>query len=174
LDAFPVRTGPGHALDIYRIRFNGYKEIALGKSFKNIISLESNYYTDDEFETTGLLRLEYALLNMKKFKISPLLETSYGFGTLNRRDGFPYWIANNRLVGGGGILFTIGSPLTNFQFTTDISLFAERDQPNFERYMGQLTYKIKKFTQIRAAYEIYTIDDFFSNVFQLGLGYRFK
>lgn len=174
LDAFPVRTGPGHVLDIYRIRFNGYKEIALGKSFKNIISLESNYYTDDEFETTGLLRLEYALLNLKKFKISPLLETSYGFGTLNRRDGFPYWIANNRLVGGGGILFTIGSPLTNFQFTTDISLFAERDQPNFERYMGQLTYKIKKFTQIRAAYEIYTIDDFFSNVFQLGLGYRFK
>ena len=174
LDAFPVRTGPGHVLDIYRIRFNGYKEIALGKAFTNVLSLESNYYTDNEFETTGLLRFQYALVNNKKFKISPLLETSYGYGTSNRRDGFPYWIADDRLVGGGGVLFTIGSPLTNFQFTTDISLFAERGQPNFERYTGQLSYKIKKFTQLNAAFEVYTIEDFFSNVFQLGLGYRFK
>ena len=45
---------------------------------------------------------------MTDLKLSPLIEGAYTVGTIDRRNGFPYWMADKRLYGGGGIALTLG------------------------------------------------------------------
>lgn len=174
LDAFPVRSGPGHVLNLYRIMFNGYQELPIGKKLKQILALESNYYTDIEYDATLVARLEYNILKLEKFQLEPLLEASIGRGSVDRRLGYPYWMAENRLYGGGGAQLTMGNDTTKFKLISDIAIFAEYDQPNFERYTGTIAYRLTDFTTINGAFEFYTIENFYSNVFSFGLQYKFK
>ncbi len=174
LHYYPVRNGPGHVLGINRIQLENYNELKSGKKWRHIVSFESNYYTDDEADATLLARTEYAVSKTKGFSLSPLAEVSYTLGTVDRPLGFPYWIASDRLYGGGGIAMIIGEETNNFHFTADASFFEVKNDESFERYTGAVTYRIKDFTQINAGFEIYTIKNFYSNVFQLGMVYNFK
>ncbi|WP_291864627.1 DUF2194 domain-containing protein [Maribacter sp.] len=174
LDAFPVMSGPGHSLGIYRIQFTGYKEMAIGKQIKPILSLESNYYTDKENDHMLLGRLEYKLIGLDKLKFLPLIEGAAGIGSTDRKSGYPYWMAKERVYAGAGALVVLGSEKSKFNLTADFGMFMEKDEPNFERYTGNMSYKITDFTKINAGYEFYTIKNFFSNVIQFGLSYNFK
>jgi len=174
LDVFPVQTGPGYTLGIYRIQFNGYKEMPINKKLKPILALESNYYTDDQNDHTLVGRFEYQLIGLNKFKLSPMIEGAGGIGTIDRKSGFPYWMAKNRILGGAGAFLVLGSEKSKFNLQADFGLFMEKDEPNFERYIGNASYKIKDFTKINLNYEFYTIKNFFSNVIQFGLSYNFK
>lgn len=174
LDYFPVRSGPGHILEIYRTQLANYNEFQLTKQLKQIASFEGNYYTDNQGDITLLSRTEYVVAESSMFRVSPLLEVSYGLGTTDRRDGYPYWMADKRAYGGGGLALGIGSEKSAFQMIADASIFGEIGQPSFERYTGNLSYRIKDFTIINAGFEVYTIENFYSNVFQLGMVYNFK
>ncbi|WP_430907198.1 DUF2194 domain-containing protein [Maribacter sp. 2-571] len=174
LEHFPVRTGPGHILNIYRTQLASYNELLIAPKTKQILSLEANHYTDSEADLTVLGRSEYELFQNEVFRLSPLIELAYTAGTVDRRDGFPYWTARNRMYGGGGVAVGLGSEKTAFQMNADLSIFAESGEPNFERYTGTISYKIKDFARITGGYEFYTIDNFNSNVFQLGLSYNFR
>ncbi len=174
LDAYPVQSGPGYNLNIYRIQFSGYKEMPIGKKLKPITSLESNYYTDEEYDHTLSARLEYNLIGFDKFKVSPLIEGAFGVGSRDRRNGFPYWIAKERFFAGAGALFVLGSEKSKFNLSADVGIFAEKNARNFERYLGTVSYKITDYTKLKVNYEFYTIENFFSNVIQLGLSYNFK
>ncbi|MDO1499539.1 hypothetical protein Q2T40_05005 [Winogradskyella maritima] len=55
-----------------------------------------------------------------------------------------------------------------------ISPFCGTGRTYFQRYQGELSYRIKDFTKINLNYTYYTIDEFFSNAFQLGIQYNFK
>ncbi|EAR02550.1 DUF2194 domain-containing protein [Maribacter sp. HTCC2170] len=173
-DFFPVRNGPGHVLDIYRTQLASYNEFKITDDLRQIFSLESNYYSDEEIDGTLLGRIEYSIINNDGFDMSPLIEGAYTLGTVDRRDGFPYWMADKRLYGGGGLVMTLGKENGGFHFVADASIFAENNNTTFERYTGNLAFRIMDFTTIKAAYEFYTIDNFYSNVFQLGLTYNFK
>ena len=174
LEAFPVQTGPAYSLGIYRIQFNGYKEMPIGKKTKTVIALESNYYTDNENDHTLLGRLEYNLIGFTKFKMSPFIEGAKGIGSRDRKSGYPYWMAKERIFGGAGALLVLGSEKSKFNLSADIGLFIEKDEPNFERYIGTMSYKISDYTKLNIGCEFYTIENFFSNVIQFGLSYNFK
>jgi len=174
LEYFPVRSGPGHILDIYRTQLANYNEFQFTKKVKQILSLEGNYYTDDQADFILLSRTEYLLFESSLFRVSPLMEVAYGLGTIDRRDSYPYWMAEKRTYGGGGFALNIGSETSAFQMIADASIFGEVGQASFERYTGNLSYRVKDFTTINAGFEVYTIENFYSNVFQLGMIYNFK
>ncbi len=174
LEHFPVRSGPGHILGIYRTQLSSYNEYQVTNKTKQIVSFEGNHYSDNELDAIIIGRTEYQVYKNSWLTLSPLIELSYARGTTDRRDGFPYWIAADRIYGGGGVAFGIGSEKSTFNFMADASLFAESSQPNFQRYTGNVSYRLKDFARILAGFEVYTIENFNSNVFQLGLIYNFK
>lgn len=174
LEHFPVRSGPGHILKIYRTQLSNYNEFQLSKKVKNLVSIDGSYYSDQNADFIAVSRTEYLVVESSLFRLSPLIEGAYGLGTINRRDGYPYWMADKRVYGGGGIVFGIGSETSTFQMTADASIFSEVGQTSFERYTGNLSYRIKNFSTINAGFELYTIENFYSNVFQFGMVYNFK
>ncbi|APQ16699.1 DUF2194 domain-containing protein [Maribacter hydrothermalis] len=174
LNVDPVSTGPGYELEIYDVEFKAKQEFKYNENFKHIFKAKGNYYTDSQYYVEGGTRLEYKLINLDKFKLSPLAEGAYALGSEDRRDGFPYWLTENRLYGGGGLQVQIGNEQSDFNLKSDFSIFAEQDEPTFQRYEGVLSYRIKDFTTINLNYTYFTIDQFFSNAFQLGIQYNFK
>jgi len=174
LDHFPVRSGPGHILEIYRTQFTSYNAFQMTKRLKQVNSFETNYYSDENADFILLSRTEYLLFESYVLKVSPLMEAAYGLGTINRRDSYPYWMAAKRIYGGGGLALSLGSKNSKFQMVADASIFTEIDQANFERYTGSLSYHIKDFTTLNVGFEVYTIDNFYSNVFQFGMAYNFE
>jgi hypothetical protein len=174
LEYFPVRSGPGHILDIYRVQFANYNEFQLTKGLKQIAGLEGNFYTDLQGDFIFSTRTEYALFETNLFRVSPILEGAYGLGTINRRDAYPYWMAEKRVYGGGGFVLGIGTDKSAFQMVADATVFGEVNQFGFERYTGILSYRIKDFSTLNAGFEVYTIENFYSNVFQFGMVYNFR
>lgn len=174
IEHFPVRSGSGHILKIYRTQIASYNEVQLNTHLKQIAIIESNYYSDEHIDVTLVTRTEYDIVATSVFKVSPLIELGYGEGTINRRDSYPYWMARRRSYGGGGVAFALGSQNSKFQMIADASIFAEISQASFERYTGNLLYTIKKFATLHAGFEVYTIENFYSNVAQLGMVYNFK
>jgi len=146
----------------------------LTKNWKQSASFEADYYSDEHADFIIIARSEYRIFESELFNIAPLIEAAYGLGTINRRDSYPYWIASKRTYGGGGLSLGLGTEKSTFQMLADASIFREVGQPDFERYTGSLSYRIKDFTTINAGFEVYTIDNFYSNVFQLGMVYNFK
>jgi Ni,Fe-hydrogenase III component G len=174
VDYFPVRSGPGYALDLYRAQLNSYNEIKISERIRQVISLEANYYSDNEMGATLVGRWQYAIGKPRVFTLSPLVEASYALGTADRRSGFPYWMAEKRSIAGAGLALNIGHEKSKFSFVGDASMFVESNQPNYERYTGNLSARFFEFTTLRAGFEFYTLENFYSNVFNLGLIYNFK
>jgi hypothetical protein len=79
-----------------------------------------------------------------------------------------------RVYGGGGFVLGIGTDKSAFQMVADATVFGEINQFGFERYTGNLSYRIKDFSTLNAGFEVYTIENFYSNVFQFGMVYNFK
>lgn len=172
--AHPVQNSPGYALNIYNISLKANQEFDYTSNLKHIFSARGTYYTDSQYYTIGSTRIEYNLININTFKIGPVVEGAYALGSEERRNGFPYWLTEDRLFAGGGLLLQIGDENSDFNLKSDFSFFAEQDEPTFQRYQGELSYRIKDFTTINLNYNYYTLDQFFSNSFQLGIQYNFK
>lgn len=169
----PVQTGPGYVRNIYQTSFAMYAEPILKSFFKPVLTLEGNYFSDDNFDTTFNTRIEARVIKGKNLEIAPLIESSYSLATEDRREGFPYWIADKRLIAGGGLALRIGKQEQRFFLDTSASIFYEnQDQPTFERYLANLNMKIRKYFIVSAGAEFYTIESFFSNAFNLGLRYN--
>lgn len=171
----PVQTGPGYVRNIYQTNFAMYAEPVLNVFLKPIFTVEGNYYSDENFDATFNTRLEARLIKSKNLEIAPLIEGSYSLASEDLRDGFPYWIADDRLIAGGGVALRIGQQERKFFLDTSATLFYENQgQPTFERYLANLNMKIKKYFVVSAGAEFYTIESFFSNAFNVGLRYNFK
>ncbi|MEP2279344.1 hypothetical protein, partial [Maribacter sp.] len=168
IKAHPVTTGPGYDLNIYDIQVKAAQEFEYSSNLNHEFYIKADYYTDSQYYAIGGTRVEYNVLNLDKFKLGPLIEGAYGVGSEDRRNGFPYWLTKDRLFAGGGLQFLLGNEDSDFKLKSDFSLFAEQDQDSFQRYEGELSYRIKNFTTINLNYSYYTIDQFFSNAVQLG------
>ena len=174
LKVHPVTTGPGYELNIYDIQVKAAQEFEYSSNLDHQFYVKADYYTDSQYYAIGGTKVEYNLLNLDKFKFGPLIEGAYGVGSEERRDGFPYWLTEDRLYAGGGLQFTIGNEDSDFNWQNDFSLFAEQEEDSFQRYEGKLSYRIKNFTTVHLNYSYFTIDRFFSNAVQLGIQYNFK
>ena len=127
LEHYPVQNGPGHVMEIYRTCFTNYNEFVLSKRLKQIVSLEGNYYSDFEKDATVVGRTEFFVIQKPLFKFSPLAEGGYTLGSVNRRNGYPYWMADSRLYGGGGLALQWGADTGKARFNVDTSFFGEID-----------------------------------------------
>ena len=174
VNAHPVRNAPGYALNIYNYSLKADQEFDYTSNLKHIFSAKGTYYSDSQYYAVGSTRIEYNLININTFKLGPVIEGAYAMGSEERRNGFPYWLTKERLFGGGGLLLQLGDEDSDFNLKSDFSLFAEQEEPTFQRYQGELSYRIKDFTKINLNYTYFTIDQFFSNAFQLGIQYNFK
>lgn len=174
ISAYPVRNAPGYALNIYDLSLKASQLFKYSDNLNQLFSAKGTYYTDSQYYTVGSTRIEYNLININTFKLGPVIEGAYAIGSEERRNGFPYWLTKERLYGGGGLLLQVGDEDSDFNLWSDFSLFAEQDEPTFQRYQGEVSYRIKDFTKINLNYTYYTIEDFFSNAFQLGIQYNFK
>ena len=173
-DYAPVKTGPGYILEIYQARLSNYNEFQLSKKISQIVSLEGNYYSDNEYDAILLTRTSYDVFKKPNYTVSPLIEGSYGIGSVNRKSGFPYWVAKKRIYGGAGLNVKLGTETSLFNLEANASQFFEVDETNFQRYTASLSYRIFTYAQFKAEAEIFTIKSFNSNMFSFGLVYHLK
>lgn len=171
---FPVKSGAGYSANIYRLMLDNYNEFLLSKTFRQVFALQGNYYTDSQVEVILTSRSEFRVLNGINHKLFPYAEVSYGQGSVERRGGFPYWMAENRAYAGPGVLLQLGTEKSKFNGTLDAGIFAETNEPTFQRYIGNLSYRLFNFTKLQLGVEVYTIDNYFSNTYQLGFVHNFK
>ncbi|OQD44047.1 hypothetical protein BUL40_00380 [Croceivirga radicis] len=172
----PVPTGPGYVRGIYMATAESYNELMLFPKLTQVINLEGNYFTDAAFMATGTVRTTYNVLAVNaNWQLGPLAEASYGIASKDQRDGFPYWLADKRFIGGAGVHLIIGKQDDKFYLDSSATYFYEnQNQPNFERYLANLNANIGKYFTVSAGAEFYTIENFFSNAFNLGFTYHLK
>lgn len=168
----PVPTGPGYVRDIYQGSFKGVAALNTNFGVNTSIQLQGRYFSDDNNDATVTGKLEYDLVRDGHWQVAPFAEGSYSIASDDIRNGFPYWIADDRLVGGGGLALRIGSTTGPYFIDASASYFVEnQDQPSFERYYAAMNFRIRKYFQLNAGVDYYTIDNFFSNGFNFGLRY---
>ncbi len=168
----PVPTGPGYVRDIYQGSFKGVAALNTDFGLNPSIQLQGRYFSDDNNDATVSSKLEYDLVRDESWQVAPFVEGSYSVANEDIRNGFPYWIADDRLVGGGGLALRIGNPTGHYFIDASASHFVENQgQPAFERYYAAMNFRIRKYFQLNASVDYYTIENFFSNGFNVGLRY---
>ncbi len=170
LQYFPVQNTLGHQLDIYRTQLDVYTDYKLFHYINASLALEANYYTDSNYDATLVSRFQTPIYHKKNvLKISPLLEAAYNKSSADGIQVFPYWITDKRVFGGTGLIFDLGSEKTKFNLNLEATYFLEQNENDFQRYTGELSYKLLPFTKITGSYQFFTIENFYSNEFLFGL-----
>ncbi|TDQ32576.1 DUF2194 domain-containing protein [Zeaxanthinibacter enoshimensis] len=171
----PVQTGPGYNTGIYRLHAQTHHQFKITTRLMQSVSLEGSYYTDEVQGAEIVSRSRFSIIKQKNWTLGPLAEFSYSLASSDRRDGFPYWIADNRLFAGGGMQLDIGKMGDGLFVEASASHFYENQgEPSFERYTGTVHMRIKKYTILNLSAEVYTIPRFFSNSFGFGLIHNLK
>ncbi|RZJ35019.1 MAG: DUF2194 domain-containing protein [Flavobacterium sp.] len=186
---FPAETGPAYSKRIYRMQLNIYEDWYFLKYINASLSLEGNYYTpskpntniktSDSYEgsITGKITLDNGV--EKKSKFLPFLEGSLSQGSLGHSTvplstGYPYWMIDERLYGGGGIGWKYGLSDSNLNTRVEAAYFFDDYSKEFERYTGEINYQIFDYTALSLSFEIYTQSKFYSNNLQFGVKYNLK
>ncbi|MFD2432777.1 hypothetical protein ACFSO9_03995 [Mesonia maritima] len=119
----PAITGPAYSLGIYQTQLTIYEELQLNKHWRGILSLESNYYSDDVLDGLLLTNLGYKIKIREKSSLLPYTEISGMLGNTNRENGYPYWTINERLYGGLGIEYAYIDPKSELKFSLGAATF---------------------------------------------------
>ena len=159
------------------------------KYFNASVSLEGNFYlkskpntnvkTSDTYEGSITTKLILDDGVEKKSKFLPFIEgsrtqASLGKSTVPPATGYPYWIIDERLYGGGGIGWKYGLSDGNLITRVEAAHFFDDYSKEFQRYVGEVAYQIFDYTLITASFEVYTQSKFYSNVIQFGVKYNLK
>jgi hypothetical protein len=186
---FPAETGPAHTKGIYRMQLNVYTDYYFLKYFNASVSLEGNYYTeskgnplvtiDKSYEGSVTTKLLLDDGKEKKSRFLPFIEGSYsqasvGEAYYNPSMGYPYWMIDERLYGGGGLGWKYGLSTDNLNARVEAAYFADDYSKEFERYTGEITYQLFDYTQINATFEVYAQSKFYSNAILFGVKYNLK
>jgi len=168
----PAITGPAYSLNIYQTQLNLYEEWKINKRWLGIASFEANHY-DDENVIDGMLlaNISYALPLTKYSSFNPYSEASGMLGNTDLEDGYPYWSSKQRFYGGLGIAYNLKNILKEVNLSLDASAFLDTFSESFQRYRGSLSIPIVDYFYLKANAEFFTLKNFYSNNFQLGLKY---
>jgi hypothetical protein len=170
----PAITGPAYGLNIYRGQLGIYEELQLKNSFNIVVALEGNYYTDGAIDGLILSKLGYNLKATASSTFTPFIEAAGMLGTTDNRNGFPYWTIKERLYGGGGLSYRYKNSRTKVEAALNTAAFLDTFSDNFLRYGGSLSYPVSDYFTIKAGAEFFTLKNFYSNNFNLGLKYYLK
>lgn len=173
LNTHPVKTGPGYQKKIYRTRLAAYQETYVNNIFKTVIYAEGNHYSNNDLEGSITTKLVLERKEQKKFKVLPQLEASYTKSNTNQVKNYPYYLVEKRFFVGGGVGLKYGKEKSNLNVRVEGSTFIDNDFGNFNRFIGQASYKIGSFTKISASAELSTKAEAFSNSLQIGLKHTF-
>lgn len=184
INLFPVETAPAHTKEIYQVRTNLYDSRFLFNRINTSLAIEGSYYSESNssfntfyeaaFDVTATFRVGWDKGDIKKSKWVPYLETAYTYGSQSFPDGYPYWILDSRLYGGGGINWAYGLEDDDFITTLDGGIFKDDFADYFQRYSGSISYRIFNYMALVGRFEIFVQDRFYSNTIQFGLKYHFK
>jgi len=172
---YPVKNGVAHSRGIYRNQLGAYYEKHFMKALSGIGNFESNYYTDKVLSAALSGKITYSIIKNTLVNIYPYLESEYSLGTKNRPAGYPYWIINNRVYGGGGVGFKYGvDDQSKIVFTTEAAHFIDDYSDSFSRFTGKTSIRILKYYLLQASFEYYIQSEYYSNRFNFGLKYNLK
>jgi hypothetical protein len=189
LKIFPMETGPSHSKLIYRAQLDVYQDYYLFNMLNTSISLEGNYYSDSHgnraisieksYEGSITTKIAYDKGDDRKSKFIPFIEGSrtqaaIGEHTVDPALGYPYWMIDDRLYGGGGLGWKYGLENGNLQSKLEVTYFFDDYTQTFQRYTGEVAWQIFDYTLITASFEVYAQDKYFSNAVQFGVKYNLK
>lgn len=184
VNLFPAETAPGYAKEIYQLKTNLYHSAYFFKKINMSISIESNYYTrskqNDDLETDNAingiatLKLGWDHGDPRKNKFIPYLETSASKGTANFSGGYPFWMLEERLFGGGGVEWKYGLEQDKFRINIDAGHFVDTFADEFQRFTGTINYRFLNYWVFNGSFQWFNQSEFYSNTFNFGLKYYFK
>ena len=170
----PAITSPAYNLNIYRTQLLIYEELSINEKYQAILNMEGNYYSDNESDILLLAKFG------RKFKLNdntiviPFIEAAGMLGTSNKSTGFPYWTIDERLYGGVGVNYQYKNEASSLAFGLNSAAFLDTFSGNFYRYGGSIQYPVSAYFSINGSAEFFTIQNFYSNNFSLGLKYYFN
>jgi hypothetical protein len=168
----PANTGPAYRLGIYQTQLNIYSELRMKKNYQAIFYLEGNQFDDrGALDVTALVNFGKNFRLTKNSKFKGYAEISGMLGNTNQRQGYPYWTIDERLYGGLGAGYYYANSSNNLQFSLDASFFLDTFSEQFQRYRGQLSVPLFDYLRLEANAEFFTLKDFYSNSFGIGLRY---
>lgn len=97
-----------------------------------------------------------------------------GRSSINPENGYPYWLIDSRIFGGGGLLFKYERSDNLIKIKAEATYFFDDYTQNFQRYAGKIDYQFLDFAEINVSFEIYVQSKFYSNNLQFGLRYYLK
>ncbi len=170
----PAITGPAYSLNIYRSQLTAYQEFTFKNKYETIFSFEGNHYNDNVLD--GLLTSRIGLLYKlkKRALLSPYIEMAGLLGNTNYASGFPYWTAKEQFYGGAGVKYAYNHPGNKIIINLDAAFFKDTLFGSFFRYTGQVNYPIFKYLHLNTNAEFFTLKNFYSNNFNLGIKYYFR
>ncbi|QJP34379.1 DUF2194 domain-containing protein [Nonlabens sp. Ci31] len=166
----PAITGPAYSLDIYRAQWSVYEELQMRGSYQAVLSMEGNYFTDGAIDGLLLARLGKKLKHGNSV-LQPYAETAGMLGNRDNSAGYPYWTIKERLYGGVGMEYNFKNPRNKLDITLNAGGFLDTFSGSFLRYGGKVYYPISDRFILTSNAEFFTLKDFYSNNFLLGLQY---
>ncbi len=170
----PAVTGPAYSLGIYNTNLTVYyEEQKFLTDLFAVFLLQGNYYSDDALD--GLLSTQIG----KNYKIgtnatlAPFTEATGRLGNSNNTNGFPYWTIEERLHGGLGLRYAYKNPSGEVEFGLEAAAFADTFSDFFQRYRGSASFPLFPWCYLTANAEFYTLKNFYSNNFGVGVKYYF-
>lgn len=168
----PAITGPAYSLGIYQTQLNIYAELQMRNSYQSIFYLEGNQFDDQgALDVTALVNFGKSFELTSYSRIKGFAEISGMLGNTDQKQGYPYWTINERLYGGLGAGYHYANNRTNLKFNVDAAFFLDTFSGQFQRYRGQLSVPLFEYLRLEANAEFFTLKDFYSNSFGLGLRY---
>ena len=166
------------------MKLNIYQDYYLFDLVNASLSLEGNYYTPSKTESSittkqsieGSATAKIILDDGKPrksmflpFVEGSLSQASLGYTLMNLSSGYPYWLIDSRLYGGGGVGWKFGQEEDSFSARVEAAHFFDDYTGQFQRYSGKTSFRLFEFTSITASFEIYAQSKFYSNNLQLGV-----
>ena len=103
--------------------------------------------------------------------ISAYTEVAGLLGNNDKSSGYPYWTLKERLYGGFGAGYTFGNLNKDINLSLDAAYFLDTFSDNFQRYRGSFSYPFDDKLYFTGSLEFYTLKNFYSNNFGVGLRY---
>ena len=127
---------------------------------------------DDAYDGALTLRFMWDDGAVKKSKFIPFIESQASYGSRDLTIGYPYWIIEHRLYGGGGIGWEYTSG--NFHSKIEGGAFLDDFSDHFERLTGGISYQLFDFTALTLNVEVFEQKKYYSNSVQFGIKHNFK
>jgi hypothetical protein len=133
------------------------------------VGIQGYGYSDGDGEVQATFRPTFQFRRDMKFRINPYLELYGSVGSKRDLDGSPYWIIDNRVYGGPGVVFAHVSNRERTRYFADVGYFADTFTGPFLRISGGLTTNLGPFWFITGSFDYFEQDLYYSNGFTLQL-----